>query len=165
MNTFLLNGERQTPSNEQRSLNDDGDANIAEPTMHSADGDTKCRLNKECQPRVPFNVNDIETSAIESTSRTEEAKTNVSTGSVEPPEKPKCDGADPTKPLRLKAKVLRAQRKLEKQQKQAETDDVVAVPSPAKKPCKTLEHTLQSLFDAAPTNGRHKLQVNRPHIA
>lgn len=74
-------------------------------------------------------------------------------------------GPHPSKPLQKKAKVLRQERKLEKQLAKASGSmgDVAAIgdntSSSIKKP-KNAEQTLQSLIDATPTDGKHKLKVN-----
>lgn len=73
-------------------------------------------------------------------------------------------GADPSKPKKLKAKYLRTQRKLEKERKQLEqnpdlsTMDITQLPSQSSK---NIEHTLKSLIDTQPSDGKHKLKVSK----
>lgn len=166
INAFLLNGIR-TPSTDNELHCD------SEQPMNTADtecgADNESRLSSLHQPTAELKAGDfIENINTESTmassSRSETAPITVeneSTNSIESHDKSKVVGPDPTKPLKLKAKFLRAQRKLEKQQKNAASSSTSApeVPSPAKKPCRNMEQTLQSLLNAAPTNGRHNLQV------
>lgn len=94
-------------------------------------------------------------------------------------------GPDPTKPLRLKAKVLRQQRKLEKQLAKSNGDAAVTGDSATidhqapvtqantsavgkqnqtAKVEKGAENTLRSLFAAMPVDGQHKLEVDNVHF-
>lgn len=158
MNAFLLNGIR--PS----STNNEAHCDSSEQPMNTTDigagGDNESRLSSECQPRVELNIGDIiesidvDSPIAASSSRMGAASMTVaqtSSSSVESHDKAKIVGPDPTKPKKLKAKFLRAQRKCQKQQ-------LTGVPSPAKRPCRN-EQTLQSLMNAAPANGHHNLQV------
>lgn len=159
MNAFLLNDIR--PS----STDNENHGDSSEQPMNTADngagGDIESRLSSECRPRVELNVGDIiesiddDTPIAASSSRTAAVSKIVAQTSskrIESHDKPKISGPDPTKPMKLKAKFLRAQRKMQKQQ-------FSDVPSPAKRPCPNVEQTLQSLINAAPTNGHHNLQV------
>lgn len=74
-------------------------------------------------------------------------------------------GPDPTKPQQPKAKLLRQQRKAEKQQAKAiamstDANGKMAVTAAAtEKPQKNIPKDLKSLIDEIPTDGAHKLKV------
>lgn len=161
MNAFLLSGIRPVSTDNEPHCDSEQPRSAADD--FGAGGDNESRLSNQCQPQFELSIGDID-SAIASTSRREAPPPIVaveSTSSNECEKKPAIVGPDPTKPLKLKAKFLRAQRKLEKQQQNAANSSTKAVdvPSPAKRPCRNAEQTLQSLINAAPANGRHHLQV------
>lgn len=168
MNAFLLNGTR-TSSNDNET-HCDSEQRIQTVDI-GASGDTEFSQRSQCQPRIELNVNDIienidvdssivPSSYVEIVPQTV-AEEPISSSSIECHDMPKIVGPDPTKPMKLKAKFLRAQRKLEKQQKNiaSGSKNATEIPSPAKRPCRNIDQTLQSLINAAPTNGRHNLQV------
>lgn len=68
-------------------------------------------------------------------------------------------GPDPSKPLRKKAKLLRAERKREKQLAIQSVPSEVSPNQPKVKVIKNQETTLRSLVDAAPNDGLHKIKV------
>lgn len=167
MNAFLLNGTRTSLTDNDTNCDSESAMGTADDTATAGDGES--RLSSQYQPRVELKPGDIfekieSDSTIAASSSTEAApKTEAkeSSSSTQSGERPKICGPDPTKPLKLKAKFLRAQRKLQKQQKKVadSSSNAVEVPTSAKRPCRNIEQTLQSLINAAPTNGRHNLQV------
>lgn len=72
-------------------------------------------------------------------------------------------GADPTKPLQPKAKLLRQQRKSEKLLKlsnsSTESSAIAIDSSTTKKPPKSMEKNLQAFIDETPTDGKYNLKV------
>lgn len=68
-------------------------------------------------------------------------------------------GPDPSKPLRKKAKLLRAERKREKQLALQSVPAEVSLNQSKAKIIKNQEATLRSLVDAAPNDGLHKIKV------
>lgn len=68
-------------------------------------------------------------------------------------------GPDPTKPLRKKAKLLRAERKKEKQQTSDEKIVNTSTKENINKKPANQEATLRSLFESAPNDGLHKIKV------
>lgn len=159
MNAFLLNGIRTSSTDNE--IHRDSNEQAMNTADIGAGGDNESRLSSDCRPRFGLNVGDI-TESIDidspitpSSIRTVAASPCVaqtSSSSIGSHDKqPKIIGPDPKKPMKLKAKFLRAQRKLQKQQ-------LSDVPTQAKRPCRN-EQTLQSLINAAPANGQHNLQV------
>lgn len=74
-------------------------------------------------------------------------------------------GPDPTKPLQPKAKLLRQQRKAEKQQAKANAmstnanEETAVKATVSTKAPKNIPKNLKSLIDEAPADGVHKLKV------
>lgn len=74
-------------------------------------------------------------------------------------------GPDPTKPLRKKAKLLRAERKIEKQHlavdvRQQQQQQLAKLTASKERKNSNQEATLRSLIDSSATDGLHKLKVN-----
>lgn len=167
MNAFLLNGTRTSSTDNDTNCDSEPATSTADDTATAGDGES--RLSSQYEPRVELKPGDMfekfeSDSTIAASSSTEavpKTEPKESSSSTQSDERLKICGPDPTKPLKLKAKFLRAQRKLQKQQKNVtdSSSNAVEVPSSAKRPCRNIEQTLQSLINAAPTNGRHNLQV------
>lgn len=182
-NAFLRNGVQPTESNQHEEENcadsDKANAEDSSALMESAMIDNN-------QPAVEFDVANvmktiemddlncspgalqsntaqysIRTAAGPSVSETQKKGENNSKTSV--------IGPDPTKPLRQKAKFLRAQRKLEKQKQKSASNDAInsentATDAAPVKANKNQEQTLQSLVNATPVDGVHKLKVNESYF-
>lgn len=141
----------------------------------------ECKMITSNQPKVPIDIDNVldiiekaengpKTNATTSSSlvnagSAQKSDTGLSSNKKSNNESNKrglVAGPDPTKPLQPKAKLLRKQRKAEKQQAKANamsTDASVAVASISEKAPKNIQKDLKSLIDEIPTDGAHKLKV------
>lgn len=164
INNFLRTGEKKdntSPMDADQVLKNDDDNNVAgaiDLNISSA--------SKEPKPMIDINqvldeVESINTSELEVLLKFPSNTVNVSTKTKSCN---KTNMSDPKKPLQQKAKVIRQQRKLEKQLNSANSSSEVFADSsqntmPWKKIQKNSEQTLKQLIIAMPTDAKHKLEV------
>lgn len=142
----------------------------------------ECKMITSNQPKVPIDIDNV----LDIIEKAENGpKTNATTscstvsdgGSEQKSDTGLCSnkkssnesnkrglvaGPDPTKPLQPKAKLLRKQRKAEKQQAKANamSTDATATAAPvSEKTPKNIQKDLKSLIDEIPTDGAHVLKV------
>lgn len=203
MNNFLKHGQKSNQSASSESGTHDGDDDGTDPSAMDVSGCGESSALAQYnaitakQPKIAIDLEhlvdvtdkrddgaNVEESASASASALH-GQSDIGGGAVRghqtkaAPATNKCGnvhGPDPTKPLRLKAKVLRQQRKLEKQLAKSNGDVVAggataaAVPhsstptvsnqGPSTQVGKGSENTLQSLMAATPPDGQHKLEVD-----
>lgn len=213
MNNFLKHGQKSNQSASSESGTHDGDDDGADPSAMDVSGCGESSALAQYnaitakQPKIVIDLENlvdvtdkrddganVEESAGASASALR-GQSDIGGGAVRGHQTKaaaavsKCGnvhGPDPTKPLRLKAKVLRQQRKLEKQLAKSNGDGVaggdsaivdqaaaaapplsstptVSNQGPSTQVSKGSENTLQSLIAAVPADGQHKLEVDAMH--
>lgn len=165
MNTYLQNGIRSTNSIERHT--DVDTATTAVAATSSAFSES--HLISVNQPKEKIDINKVLNSIeiFEEKNVPTQIKTesiNEEKGLIALQTKAKMEnkiiGPDPTKPLKQKAKVIRAQRKLEKQKQKLGLIDALELPSQSKgQTVKRQEQLLKQLIDAVPEQSHHKLKV------
>lgn len=157
VNTFLLSGKRPSSSIDgaigtnrhgQEEDNECSSSALHEPNL-------KCEQRSKANVQLNECVKDFSLDIAEENIPTEAPIAAESSGQAMAANKPNIIGPDSSKPKKLKAKILRAQRRLEK--KPEMNDELL----PSKRMNKDQEHTLQSLIEKTPSHGKHKLKVNR----
>lgn len=190
MNKFLRDGQQlgKAGSNDEKEDADGGIEymNIDHNEVGESSALAEAKLIAINQPKVSIDINDVmkligqsaadKPLTSQNTASTESNMAQSSSSDALAQEDNKSEaknnkcgnvaGPDPTKPLQQKAKVLRQQRKLEKQLAKANSlpgtgTETVAAPSTSMKKSqpKNGEQTLQSLIGSEPVDGRHKLKV------
>lgn len=163
MNAFLASGARSCSS----IGGTDGDA-VSAPTEPSGDSSalSECKMIRDHQPKANVQIDAILKDALSANEQCDGVRTQPAPAAAESEasatRKADATGPDPSKPKRLKAKLLRAQRKTEKEQKKlAQNVDSASmeVAPPPPKAGKNVEHTLESLIEGQPSDGKHQLKV------
>lgn len=174
MNNFLRTGQKCSNSpmdgSKEHESSDNGiETDTVQCTSMESGALTECKMISSNQPQNQIEIDDvldiIEKSGTAISEPREIAQFPSNVELAKNVEINKVSGPDPTKPLRQKAKILRHQRKMEKQLTKLSSSDAMLIDPkvdamPWKKTDKNTVQTLQKLIDAMPTNGQHKLQVN-----
>lgn len=142
----------------------------------------ECKMITSNQPKIPIDIDNVldiiekaengpkinattSSSSVHEAGSVQKSDTGMCSNkksSIESNKRGLVAGPDPTKPLQPKAKLLRKQRKAEKQQAKADamsTDTTVAVAPVSEKAPKNIQKDLKSLIDEIPIDGAHKLKV------
>lgn len=195
MNNYLKTGQKCGTSNANvENVNDDCDIAMSgeQSNIGESSALNECNMITSNQPKTAIdidNVIDIIQKTENATSNTQATASEIgaidsnvteinnksdievaggSQSQINNKNLNKCGiviGPDPTKPLKQKAKVLRQQRKLEKQLAKANSSmsidsGTIIETSKSKKIQKNVENTLQSLIDSTLTDGVHQLKVS-----
>lgn len=169
MNNFLRTGQRSADNCPMDAIEsnpaENNEVNAVQYNQNESCALAESILITSNEPKNQIDVNSM-INIIKNSSNTTngpvESIANQSNDVECPIEAKQLSGPDPTKPLCKKAKLLRQQRKLEKQMMKSNLPaDSKVDTMPWKKTVKHTEHTLQSLIKSMPTDGKHKLEVIR----
>lgn len=191
MNNFLRNGQKSNVASTSNDGDGDNNPNDCDMKMDAEQSGSANECSGESsalvenimitsnQPQIPIDIDNILEVIENADSGNSANKLNTQTQNIEASSSNKNSdyekiesevvvGPDPTKPLRLKAKVLRQQRKAEKLLTKTNSpnppnmdakDGTTIAAAVAKKPSKNMEKTLKSFTDEMLADGKHKLQV------
>lgn len=177
MNNFLRTGHKSSDNNSVKGDgDDDDDVKMDQSSANESSALNESKLITSNQPKVSIDLDNIlevieksengieivaSGSAINANIQSENSdKGTSSCNNKESNKRGKVTGPDPTKRLQPKAKLLRQQRKAEKQLAKINSMSSDAVEEiVVKKTPKNIEKTLKSFIDEIPSDGKHKLKV------